>query len=98
MELNFSDFEKQNVKFDIIELQKAYKEILKIKDFMQKQRHDPIARGGRKKRTPVFLFRKPRNRTGEWALAMRQHLVSTRGLLEPLFHLETKPTTAGCDT
>ena len=33
MELNFNDFEKQNVKFDIKELQNAYKEILKIKDF-----------------------------------------------------------------
>ena len=38
MELNFSDFEKQNVKFDIIELQKAYKEILKIKDFSGSRR------------------------------------------------------------
>ena len=33
MELNFDDFQKQDVKFDINELQKAYKEILKIKDF-----------------------------------------------------------------
>ena len=33
MELNFNDFQKQDVKFDINELQKAYKEILKIKDF-----------------------------------------------------------------
>ena len=33
MNLNFSDFEKQDVKFDINELQNAYKEILKIKDF-----------------------------------------------------------------
>ena len=33
MNLNFSDFEKQDVKFDINELQKAYKEILTIKDF-----------------------------------------------------------------
>ena len=33
MDLNFNDFQKQDIKFDIIELQKAYKEILKIKDF-----------------------------------------------------------------
>ena len=33
MELNFNDFEKQDVSFDINELQKAYKEILEIKDF-----------------------------------------------------------------
>ena len=33
MSLNFNDFEKQNVKFDIKELQNAYNEILKIKDF-----------------------------------------------------------------
>ena len=33
MVLNFNDFDKQDVKFDITELQKAYKEILKIKDF-----------------------------------------------------------------
>ena len=33
MNLNFDDFQKQDVKFDITELQKAYKEILKIKDF-----------------------------------------------------------------
>jgi len=33
MELNFNDFQKQAVKFDINELQKAYKEILKMKDF-----------------------------------------------------------------
>ena len=33
MDLNFNDFEKQNVKFDINKLQKAYKEILKMKDF-----------------------------------------------------------------
>ena len=33
MKLNFDDFQKQDVKFDINELQKAYKEILKIKDF-----------------------------------------------------------------
>ena len=33
MNLNFNDFQKQDVKFDINELQKAYKEILKIKDF-----------------------------------------------------------------
>ena len=32
-ELKFNDFQKQEVKFDIIELQKAYKEILKINDF-----------------------------------------------------------------
>ena len=33
MDLNFNDFEKQDVKFDINKLQKAYKEILKIKNF-----------------------------------------------------------------
>ena len=33
MNLNFNDFQKQDVKFDINELQKAYKEILAIKDF-----------------------------------------------------------------
>ena len=33
MDLNFNDFEKQNVKFDINKLQKAYKEILKMNDF-----------------------------------------------------------------
>ena len=33
MTLNFHDFQKQNVKFDIDELQKAYKEILSIKGF-----------------------------------------------------------------
>ena len=33
MNLNFNDFEKQKLKFDINELQKAYNEVLKIKDF-----------------------------------------------------------------
>ena len=33
MSLNFNDFQKQDVRFDINELQKAYKEVLKIKDF-----------------------------------------------------------------
>ena len=33
MTLNFNDFQKQDIKFDINELQNAYKEILKIKDF-----------------------------------------------------------------
>ena len=33
MTLNFNDFDKQDIKFDINELQKAYKEILKIKNF-----------------------------------------------------------------
>ena len=33
MELNFNDFQRQEVKFDIKKLQNAYKEILKIKDF-----------------------------------------------------------------
>jgi hypothetical protein len=33
MTLDFSNFQKQNVKFDISKLQKAYKEILKIKNF-----------------------------------------------------------------
>ena len=33
MTLNFHDFQKQDIKFDINELQKAYKEIVKIKNF-----------------------------------------------------------------
>ena len=33
MTLNFEDFQKQDIKFDINELQKAYKEILNIKNF-----------------------------------------------------------------
>ena len=33
MTLNFQDFQKQDVKFDIDKLQKAYKEILSIKGF-----------------------------------------------------------------
>ena len=33
MELNFNDFQKQDVKFDINKLQKAYKDILSIKGF-----------------------------------------------------------------
>ena len=33
MSLNFDDFQKQDIKFDINELKKAYQEILKIKDF-----------------------------------------------------------------
>ena len=33
MNLNFNDFQKQDVKFDIKELKKAYSEILKIRDF-----------------------------------------------------------------
>ena len=33
MTLNFQDFQKQDIKFDIKELQNAYKEILKIKNF-----------------------------------------------------------------
>ena len=33
MTLNFNDFQKQEIKFDITELQKAYSEILKIKKF-----------------------------------------------------------------
>ena len=33
MTLNFNDFQKQEIKFDITELQKAYSEILKIKNF-----------------------------------------------------------------
>jgi len=33
MNLNFDDFQKQDVKFDINKLQEAYKEILAIKDF-----------------------------------------------------------------
>ena len=31
--LNFNVFQKQNLKFDITKLQKAYKEIIKIKKF-----------------------------------------------------------------
>ena len=33
MNLDFNDFQKQDVKFDIDKLQKAYKEILEIRDF-----------------------------------------------------------------
>jgi hypothetical protein len=33
MTLNYNDFQKQDIKFDITELQKAYSEILKIKKF-----------------------------------------------------------------
>ena len=33
MELNFNDFQRQDVKFDINELQNAYKEVLRIKEF-----------------------------------------------------------------
>ena len=33
MNLNFNDFQKQDIKFDIEKLQKAYSEILKIRDF-----------------------------------------------------------------
>ena len=33
MNLNFNDFQKQDVKFDIYELRKAYEDIVKIKDF-----------------------------------------------------------------
>ena len=33
MNLNFNDFQKQDIKFDINELQKAYKEVLAIKGF-----------------------------------------------------------------
>ena len=33
MDLNFNDFQKQDIKFDINKLQKAYKEILEIKGF-----------------------------------------------------------------
>ena len=33
MTLNFQDFQKQDVKFNINELQRAYKEIVKIKNF-----------------------------------------------------------------
>ena len=33
MSLNFNDFQKQDVKFDIVKLKKAYDEILKIRDF-----------------------------------------------------------------
>ena len=33
MTLNFNDFQKQDIQFDINELQKAYQEILKIKNF-----------------------------------------------------------------
>ena len=33
MNLNFDDFQKQDISFDIKKLQKAYEEILAIKDF-----------------------------------------------------------------
>ena len=33
MNLNFDDFQKQDIKFDIDKLKNAYQEILKIKDF-----------------------------------------------------------------
>ena len=33
MSLNFNDFQKQDVKFDIHELRKAYEDIVKMKDF-----------------------------------------------------------------
>ena len=33
MTLDFQDFQKQDIKFDISELQKAYKDIIKIKNF-----------------------------------------------------------------
>ena len=33
MNLNFDDFQKQDVRFDIKKLQKAYKDILAIKGF-----------------------------------------------------------------
>ena len=33
MNLNFNDFQKQDIKFDINKLEKAYLEVLKIKDF-----------------------------------------------------------------
>ena len=33
MTLDFNDFQKQDIKFDINELQKAYNEIIKIKNF-----------------------------------------------------------------
>ena len=33
MTLDFQDFQKQDIKFDIFELQKAYKEIIKLKNF-----------------------------------------------------------------
>ena len=35
--LDFSDFHKQEVKFDIIKLQEAYHQIVKIKKFIQYQ-------------------------------------------------------------
>ena len=33
MTLDFQDFQKQDIKFNISELQKAYREIIKIKNF-----------------------------------------------------------------
>ena len=33
MTLDFNDFQKQDIKFDINKLQKAYQEIIKIKNF-----------------------------------------------------------------
>ena len=32
--LNFSDFQKQNIKFDILKLQEAYKQIIQTKNLM----------------------------------------------------------------
>ena len=42
MELNFNDFQRQDVKFDINKLQKAYKEILKIKNNQSHQCQESI--------------------------------------------------------
>ena len=33
MSLNFNDFQKQDIKFDIVRLREAYEDVLKIKDF-----------------------------------------------------------------
>ena len=33
MNLNFNDFQKQDIKFDIDKLQQAYKDVLSIKGF-----------------------------------------------------------------
>ena len=33
MNLNFNDFQKQDIKFDVNKLKEAYKELIKIKGF-----------------------------------------------------------------
>ena len=38
MNLNFNDFQKQDIKFDILKLRKAYNDILKIIDNLKNQK------------------------------------------------------------